>query len=368
MICEDPYRRLPASFGADGVSSRRTIGVISGYDQGPSGLGGTPLPRLPQTRYIPSQVPARQATRQMDGTARAPTPNATVATYTHRRSSFPANVNNAGLRPTLSARLTSNSTLGPRIAIRTAARAATADRLLPQRQVHTAGQAHPRSHRRRRHHGVPELARDRQVQQHLDTQPAPGSDQLVLPVDAIARPCQDGQLPGHSRHPAKKQAQPGVNHLRVERARRLLAQPDRSTRRGRRDAIQALLIEEFTRAGARVEFVKNGARGDSPEDQLLAQFQGMFAEYEKAQPMERYLARQGPPRQIRVGEGAVRRPVRLPVPARAPSTRSPKTRQRWSPSCSAATPTRAPPSRIWPAGSPARACPPAPASTAGTGR
>jgi site-specific DNA recombinase len=52
-------------------------------------------------------------------------------------------------------------------------------------------------------------------------------------------------------------------------------------------AYQALLIEEFARAGARVEFV-NGPRGDSPEDQLLVQFQGMFAEYEKAQLMERY--------------------------------------------------------------------------------
>jgi site-specific DNA recombinase len=36
-----------------------------------------------------------------------------------------------------------------------------------------------------------------------------------------------------------------------------------------------------------VEFVK-GPRGDSPEDQLLVQFQGMFAEYEKAQLAERY--------------------------------------------------------------------------------
>ena len=50
---------------------------------------------------------------------------------------------------------------------------------------------------------------------------------------------------------------------------------------------QALLIEELARCGTRVEFV-NGPRGDSPEDQLLVQFQGMFAEYEKAQLMERY--------------------------------------------------------------------------------
>ena len=60
--------------------------------------------------------------------------------------------------------------------------------------------------------------------------------------------------------------------------------PDRLARKF---AYQALLIEEFARAGTRVEFVK-GPRGDSPEDQLMVQFQGMFAEYEKAQIMERY--------------------------------------------------------------------------------
>jgi integrase/recombinase XerD len=36
--------------------------------------------------------------------------------------------------------------------------------------------------------------------------------------------------------PAKKQHRPGVNHLTVEQTRDLLAQPDRSTRQGRRDA------------------------------------------------------------------------------------------------------------------------------------
>ena len=52
-------------------------------------------------------------------------------------------------------------------------------------------------------------------------------------------------------------------------------------------AYQALLIEELARCGVRAEFVK-GPRGDSPEDQLLVQFQGLFAEYERAQLMERY--------------------------------------------------------------------------------
>ena len=65
----------------------------------------------------------------------------------------------------------------------------------------------------------------------------------------------------------------------------LVHSPDRLARKF---AYQALLVEEFARAGVRVEFIKNGPRGDSPEDQLLVQFQGMFAEYEKAQLMERY--------------------------------------------------------------------------------
>jgi site-specific DNA recombinase len=64
----------------------------------------------------------------------------------------------------------------------------------------------------------------------------------------------------------------------------LVYSPDRLARKF---AYQALLIEELGRSGVRVEFVK-GPRGDSPEDQLLIQFQGMFAEYEKAQLMERY--------------------------------------------------------------------------------
>jgi len=71
--------------------------------------------------------------------------------------------------------------------------------------------------------------------------------------------------------------------------------PDRLARKF---AYQALLIEEFTRAGTRVEFVK-GPRGDSPEDQLLVQFQGMFAEYEKAQIAERY--RRGKTHRARAG-------------------------------------------------------------------
>jgi site-specific DNA recombinase len=71
--------------------------------------------------------------------------------------------------------------------------------------------------------------------------------------------------------------------------------PDRLARKF---AYQALLIEEFARAGVRVEFVR-GPRGDTPEDQLMVQFQGMFAEYEKAQLMERY--RRGKAHRARTG-------------------------------------------------------------------
>ena len=76
----------------------------------------------------------------------------------------------------------------------------------------------------------------------------------------------------------------------------LVYSPDRLARKF---ACQALLLEEFARCGVRVEFIKNGARGDSPEDQLLVQFQGMFAEYEKAQLAERY--RRGKAHRARTG-------------------------------------------------------------------
>ncbi len=79
----------------------------------------------------------------------------------------------------------------------------------------------------------------------------------------------------------------------LDRLRDLIAQvpvevvvcyaPDRLARRY---AYQAVLVEEFARAGTEVRFVKAPA-GDSPEDRLLVQFQGMIAEYERAQIAER---------------------------------------------------------------------------------
>jgi len=63
----------------------------------------------------------------------------------------------------------------------------------------------------------------------------------------------------------------------------LIHSPDRLSRKY---AYQVLLIEELSRCGAEVIFLKSPA-GETPEDQLLVQFQGMIAEYERAQIAER---------------------------------------------------------------------------------
>jgi site-specific DNA recombinase len=63
----------------------------------------------------------------------------------------------------------------------------------------------------------------------------------------------------------------------------LVYTPDRLARKY---AYQALIIEELGRAGTAVRFLK-GPKADTPEDELLLQFQGMIAEYERAQIAER---------------------------------------------------------------------------------
>jgi site-specific DNA recombinase len=59
--------------------------------------------------------------------------------------------------------------------------------------------------------------------------------------------------------------------------------PDRLARNY---AHQVLLLEEFLRAGVEVNFL-NREVGQTPEDQLLLQVQGMIAEYERAKILER---------------------------------------------------------------------------------
>src|SRR6266851_720902 len=63
----------------------------------------------------------------------------------------------------------------------------------------------------------------------------------------------------------------------------LVYSPDRLSRKY---AYQVLLTEELLRCGVEVIFLKSPA-GATPEDQLVVQFQGMIAEYERAQIVER---------------------------------------------------------------------------------
>jgi site-specific DNA recombinase len=103
----------------------------------------------------------------------------------------------------------------------------------------------------------------------------------------------------------------GANLVRpgLERVRDLAAEgqiqavlvhsPDRLSRKY---AYQVLLIEELARHGVQVVFIK-APQSDSPEDQLLLQFQGMIAEYERAQILER--SRRGKLHRARQGEASV---------------------------------------------------------------
>ena len=63
----------------------------------------------------------------------------------------------------------------------------------------------------------------------------------------------------------------------------LIHSPDRLSRKY---AYQVLLVEEFARHGVEIVFIKS-PQARTPEDQLLLQFQGMIAEYERAQIAER---------------------------------------------------------------------------------
>jgi site-specific DNA recombinase len=81
---------------------------------------------------------------------------------------------------------------------------------------------------------------------------------------------------------------PGLEALRDlaaegQIAAALIYSPDRLSRKY---AYQVLLSEELARCGVELIFLK-GPAGATPEDQLLVQFQGMIAEYERAQISER---------------------------------------------------------------------------------
>src|SRR6516162_3816625 len=93
---------------------------------------------------------------------------------------------------------------------------------------------------------------------------------------------------------------PALERLRDQAAagaidRLYLLDPDRLSRKY---AYQVLILEELTRRGVEVVFLRNPI-GRGPEENLLRQVQGMIAEYERAQIMERcrrgkqYAARHG---------------------------------------------------------------------------
>ena len=79
----------------------------------------------------------------------------------------------------------------------------------------------------------------------------------------------------------------------------LVYAPDRLSRKY---AYQILLMEEFARNGVETVFVK-APKSATPEDQLLLQFQGMIAEYERAQILER--SRRGKRHRARQGQVSV---------------------------------------------------------------
>ena len=97
---------------------------------------------------------------------------------------------------------------------------------------------------------------------------------------------------------------PGLEHVRDLAAEGqiqvvLAYSPDRLSRKY---AYQILLIEELARNGVETLFVK-APQGSSAEDQLLVQFQGMIAEYERAQILER--SRRGKRHRAQSGEVSV---------------------------------------------------------------
>ncbi|MDQ4103696.1 MAG: recombinase family protein, partial [Actinomycetota bacterium] len=119
------------------------------------------------------------------------------------------------------------------------------------------------------------------------------AEQLGLDVPAQWVFCDDGHSGATLVRPALDKLRDLVAQVPVDVV--VVYSPDRLARKY---AYQALLIEEFAKAGTSVLFVK-GPSSESPEDALLVQFQGMIAEYERAQIIERtrrgkaHRARQG---------------------------------------------------------------------------
>ena len=109
-------------------------------------------------------------------------------------------------------------------------------------------------------------------------------------------------------------ARPGLERLRDQAAagvidRLYVLDPDRFSRKY---AYQVLILEELTRCGVEVVFLRNPP-GRGPEENLLLQVQGMIAEYERAKIIEALSPWQAVRRPPRLSQRAQRRHLRLPL-------------------------------------------------------
>lgn len=98
---------------------------------------------------------------------------------------------------------------------------------------------------------------------------------------------------------------PGLESLRDRVAEGLIDRiyihsPDRLARKF---AYQAILLEEFKRAGVEVNFLNGASGDDSPEGSLLTGVQGVIAEYERSRILER--TRRGRLHKARTGQASV---------------------------------------------------------------
>ncbi len=130
----------------------------------------------------------------------------------------------------------------------------------------------------------------------VSSEPRPEAPTIASQVAALlARVAADGfTLPASMQFLDENYTGATLVRPALERLRDLMAagaverlyvhSPDRLARKY---AYQVLLVEEFQRLGVEIIFV-NRPLGQSPEDDLLLQVQGMMAEYERAKIMERH--------------------------------------------------------------------------------
>src|SRR3954447_9770145 len=141
------------------------------------------------------------------------------------------------------------------------------------------------------------VSSDQQAERHtIDSQ----LSELKARVSRDGHPVHDDMLFVDNGHSGASLARPALERLRdlVAVAGVDILYVHAPDRLARSYAHQALLLEEFAHAGTELVFL-NRPIGDTPEDNLLLQLQGMFAEYERAKRLERsgrgkrHLARTG---------------------------------------------------------------------------